>query len=304
MFHFCCCDSTDASSSVRVETRFPTGASNQNQQDIWIQEDLVTILLKSEDHVAAIVPAIPVLSKELELENKHAAVSSRSEATGMQLVPEVAREVSVQRGQGLAHATKPQAIITSFPTQAVDGETFSPTSTSDTLSQLKRSTYTVNLDSTRGGKPGIMFDVTDSRLAVIDRLLDNSLVASWNDSCQQNQIVRPKDALVAVNGKRASSQELVEMLSEKEDFMLTLKRPTLQTIFVKKSGCPLGLWLKMTCGAGLVIQDVDPSACEDLVSKVKQSDRIVAVNGQESTPEKLFELIKSLDSMHLLIATF
>lgn len=302
MFHFCCCDSTDASSSVRIETRFPTGASNRNQQDIWIQEDLVTILLKSEDDEAAFVPAIPVLSKELE--NEHAAVSSRSEANGMPLVPEVTREVSVQRGQGLAHIPKPQAIITSFPTQAVDGETFSPTSTSDTLSQMKRSTYTVNLDSTKGGRPGVVFDVTDSRLAVIDRLLDNSLVASWNDSCQQSQIVRPKDALVAVNGKRASSQELVEMLSEKEDFMLTLKRPTLQTIFVKKTGRPLGLWLKMTCGAGLVIQDVDPSACEDLVSKVKQSDRIMAVNGQESTPEKLFELIKSLDSMHLLIATF
>eukprot|EP00933_Yihiella_yeosuensis_P067110 TRINITY_DN71747_c0_g1_i1.p1 TRINITY_DN71747_c0_g1~~TRINITY_DN71747_c0_g1_i1.p1 ORF type:complete len:147 (-),score=22.12 TRINITY_DN71747_c0_g1_i1:35-475(-) len=138
------------------------------------------------------------------------------------------------------------------------------------------------------------------------RILPGELVDQWNQKAPESQKVQPQDALVEVNGQRASTQEMIACLKGAGSFELLFKRPRPYIVEVSKEGRNLGLQLKYTTGTGLIVQAIQSGAIRsmELMGGVQVSDHIIAVNDHDLGPQELATLLKQEDQLQLSVLSY
>eukprot|EP00440_Ansanella_granifera_P007775 gb/GFBE01008410.1/.p1 GENE.gb/GFBE01008410.1/~~gb/GFBE01008410.1/.p1 ORF type:complete len:360 (+),score=88.53 gb/GFBE01008410.1/:1-1080(+) len=155
------------------------------------------------------------------------------------------------------------------------------------------------------GELGLILDVTDPVRPLVLDIAPETVLATWNSSCRRfmkSQVIQPLDALLTVNGESGNTADLVAKLAEMQPnglARLTLRHPQTLNIVVTKSEVGLGLDLKPSEKAGLLVTRVDSSFKQDTLAKISVSDRIIAVNGQEDSAEKMLELIEAAEAVEL-----
>ncbi|CAE8584286.1 unnamed protein product [Polarella glacialis] len=175
-------------------------------------------------------------------------------------------------------------------------------------------TFDVTLDCSKGKHGlGLQLDLSDSNVCVVVSVLPEGHVDIWNRGHPTNCRVKAMDRLVAVNGQTGNTHMLIQRLKGTLKPILvelTFEHPRLIQIEIpcRSPGQILGLALK---GKGdsqsLIISNVlggvvhQYNETVDPESRVKRSDRVVAVNGQEASPSELIKLLRGSEEKDIAV---
>mmetsp|Transcript_73713 Transcript_73713/g.159517 ORF Transcript_73713/g.159517 Transcript_73713/m.159517 type:complete len:156 (+) Transcript_73713:31-498(+) len=83
--------------------------------------------------------------------------------------------------------------------------------------------FTIIVDkATDGGTLGVDVDLTDGKCLLIESISGEGIISNWNKN-HPDQPVRPRDAVVEVNGKRGNAQELARACLQKDKLEIVLR---------------------------------------------------------------------------------
>ncbi|CAK9020930.1 Uncharacterized protein SCF082_LOCUS15115, partial [Durusdinium trenchii] len=157
--------------------------------------------------------------------------------------------------------------------------------------------YTAHVDSSKSQQIGVDFEVLDHQNCLVSMVKKEGQAAEWNASRSPKERIRRYDCLRLVNGegKGSTSKELIAMVSESQaSAELTLERPTVIQLRVKRNGSKLGLAVAASKShLGLLVRGVDANGsilklneAQD-VDYIAPGDRIVAINGEQLSSQQL-----------------
>eukprot|EP00435_Cladocopium_sp_Y103_P054867 s1089_g18.t1 len=157
------------------------------------------------------------------------------------------------------------------------------------------SCFTVGVDTDLRGAPplGLTFDVMDPAVCVVASVSAPSLIHSWNQRCAPEEVVKPRDRLVKVNGlSRADAEGLAKVLAEglghkkKAHALLEFQHPLVVDVKLRKDGeLPLGLSLHYALSenkiGGLCVKSVGEGLVKAKGLQIKEGHRVVAIDASE-----------------------
>lgn len=156
-------------------------------------------------------------------------------------------------------------------------------------------------------KLGIRVEYVREKCIVV--ALTEGAIPSWN-AATADKAVRRGDRIKEVNGETAKGIEIAEKLAQSSGQVeLVVERP-IEIQIPLQAGPPLGIKVaELLDGFGLEVTEVKPegqvpSFNKENQLKVKESDRIAAVNGKEANSTELFEMISSADCKELLVYAY
>mmetsp|Transcript_80770 Transcript_80770/g.142456 ORF Transcript_80770/g.142456 Transcript_80770/m.142456 type:complete len:230 (-) Transcript_80770:58-747(-) len=162
-------------------------------------------------------------------------------------------------------------------------------------------TRTATLNFSVGSKLGIILDTTDDDLCIIKEFDDRGLIVTWNKLCPPEKVISIFDRLIAVNGIRGNTQDLVQRIKDIENSLSSMdvkfELPIESTAEIELKSRPLGVELyatKIYLGVSALQASgaiVDYNASVGLEQRIVTTSRIIAVNG--SHEEMLENLLKS-----------
>lgn len=168
--------------------------------------------------------------------------------------------------------------------------------------------FILTVTKTESMPVGLDLDLADKITAQICRVKPG-LVELYNESADPRRKVQKGDHILSVNGVGGNAQKLIERIQQDVSLELEIIHPEEFVASVHKGADgSLGLDLQFAPGGvSLMVAAVSDGALrrwnvENPNQQVQRLDRIVAVNGQEGTPQQLFELIKSGVSLELRVA--
>lgn len=145
-------------------------------------------------------------------------------------------------------------------------------------------------------KLGIRVEYVREKCIVV--ALTEGAIPSWN-AANADKAVRRGDRIKEVNGETAKGIEIAEKLAQSSGQVeLVVERP-IEIQIPLQAGPPLGIKVTEVKPEGQV-----PSFNKENQLKVKESDRIAAVNGKEANSTELFEMISSADCKELLVYAY
>eukprot|EP00435_Cladocopium_sp_Y103_P064947 s436_g26.t1 len=168
------------------------------------------------------------------------------------------------------------------------------------------STFKCNVDKDKQ-KLGIRVEYVREKCIVV--ALTEGAIPSWN-AANADKAIRRGDRIKEVNGETAKGIEIAEKLAKSSGQVeLVVERPIAIQIPLQ-AGNPMGIKVaELLDGFGLEVTEVKPegqvpSFNKENQLKVKESDRIAAVNGKEASSTELFEMISSADCKELLVYAY
>eukprot|EP00933_Yihiella_yeosuensis_P077534 TRINITY_DN8806_c2_g1_i1.p1 TRINITY_DN8806_c2_g1~~TRINITY_DN8806_c2_g1_i1.p1 ORF type:complete len:242 (-),score=55.75 TRINITY_DN8806_c2_g1_i1:349-1074(-) len=171
--------------------------------------------------------------------------------------------------------------------------------------------FEVLVDIAGGQKLGIEVDnVTDDDQLVIKEI-GAGVLQNWNSRAPDNQVVKVRDRIVAVNGQSGSSQELSKSLGNgASQLKLTFQRPAELTVSIKRPG-EFGVKLVYKkASLGLLIKEIYDGGLfhkwnkENPSKMLHDSDRIVSINGKTLGPIELVQMMKDEKSLEIVILLY
>lgn len=191
-----------------------------------------------------------------------------------------------------------------FWTRSTSSSTLSISSSSDPATWP--STFTASVDCRPTQELGITLESYDETRCIIADIKPNGAVATWNSRCKPQQVVKKGDCLLGVNGHSGTSHEIASKLVSEKDkeprLILLVKRGVVLNVNIvrRNPGQSVGLGLDRHDDdvLGIRITDVNENSLigdynDHNRHQVRESDRIVSVNGFTDLPEILRQLRKT-----------
>lgn len=168
------------------------------------------------------------------------------------------------------------------------------------------STFKCNVDKDKQ-KLGIRVEYVREKCIVV--AVTEGAIPLWN-AANADKAIKRGDRIKEVNGYGAKGIALAERLAQTSGQVeLVVERPV-EIQIPLQAGTPLGIKVaELLDGFGLEVTEVKPegqvpSFNKENQLKVKESDRIAAVNGKEASSSELFEMISSTECKELLVCVY
>eukprot|EP00931_Biecheleriopsis_adriatica_P094294 TRINITY_DN6795_c0_g1_i1.p2 TRINITY_DN6795_c0_g1~~TRINITY_DN6795_c0_g1_i1.p2 ORF type:complete len:240 (+),score=66.29 TRINITY_DN6795_c0_g1_i1:68-787(+) len=164
----------------------------------------------------------------------------------------------------------------------------------------------LTVDRREGAPVGVLLDKTDPKNLVVLKINDGLLKTAAETAKKD---LKAGFRVVKVDGKAAEAADMVTMILEKKILEIEFEAFEEKKVKIEKGGKPLGAnlgvgkdghWITFSKIDGVgVIPDWNTAAAPE--QKVMESDKIVAIDGQEGKAEEMVKWIKEKSSMELTI---
>mmetsp|Transcript_28500 Transcript_28500/g.51536 ORF Transcript_28500/g.51536 Transcript_28500/m.51536 type:complete len:221 (+) Transcript_28500:94-756(+) len=149
-------------------------------------------------------------------------------------------------------------------------------------SRARNKTFQITLAKSRG-QLGAEIDVaSDIKVCSIVAVGPAGALCDWNATCPVGETLEEFDRIVDVDGIPGSSQELVQKVMaarNDETLTLTIEKPMIKEVRVKRDAAPLGLTLTMSDQHQVIVQEVGKGVIQ-AIADIRTHDKIIAVNGK------------------------
>jgi C-terminal processing protease CtpA/Prc len=170
--------------------------------------------------------------------------------------------------------------------------------------------FTINLEKSAGKPIGADMEVSCTKRCYICAVLKDGVFAEYNRTAAPEKQVKVGDYIKKVNGIEDNSLSMLDCLKKEGRFEVTIQRPLLFTIAIKKKDVQAQLGVKLVdrpSGNSLLIKEVITGPLMDWnithpEQDVKAGDRIVAVNGKGGKVNELVEASKAGAHLQLAIS--
>ncbi|CAJ1397748.1 unnamed protein product [Effrenium voratum] len=172
--------------------------------------------------------------------------------------------------------------------------------------------YTVGVDVDPYGTPlGITFDLMDGFVCAVARISPMSLIAAWNQKCSGQEVVRPRDRLLKVNGQGGDGERLAKALAQGlhepgAHALLVFQHPVVSSVSIAKEGTALGLSLHYAADnmlGGLCVKSVGSGLVKERGLAIRAGHRIMDVDG-EKTVNKMLERMRRNEAFSLTVISW
>eukprot|EP00933_Yihiella_yeosuensis_P061683 TRINITY_DN64511_c0_g1_i1.p1 TRINITY_DN64511_c0_g1~~TRINITY_DN64511_c0_g1_i1.p1 ORF type:complete len:323 (+),score=38.56 TRINITY_DN64511_c0_g1_i1:183-1151(+) len=160
--------------------------------------------------------------------------------------------------------------------------------------------FLINVHREPGMPLGLDLDSLDSHSLLITKIKAGPF-RIYNEGVKNSELkLKPKDAIVAINGVEGSSEALLQQLQSSQSVEMCIVRPKLVQINIDRAYRPLGLQVKHTSSlaSGLLVSSIEPGVLRDWnvgnrrEDGIQRRDRIFRVNGKEDLPAELLRMMK------------
>jgi len=170
--------------------------------------------------------------------------------------------------------------------------------------------FTINLEKSAGKPMGADMEVSCGKRCYICAVLKDGVFAEYNRTATPEKQLKVGDYIKKVNGIEDNSKSMLDCLKKEGRFEVTIQRPLLFTIAIKKKDVQAQLGVKLVdrpSGNSLLIKEVITGPLMDWnithpEQDVKAGDRIVAVNGKGGNVNELVEASKAGAHLQLAIS--
>lgn len=165
--------------------------------------------------------------------------------------------------------------------------------------------FVVTVDKPTGGITGLELDPLDKKTMQVCNVRAG-VIRSYNTTASPELQVKAGDVIVAVNGCRGDSREMIKRFQEDITIELCLMRPKPWRVSIKQKPGELLTSLKCAAsGISLLLVEV-PSLLVDWNSgnpgkALREDDRIVSVNGIERDVRKMLEQVDRMTDLEMLL---
>eukprot|EP00931_Biecheleriopsis_adriatica_P061653 TRINITY_DN37080_c0_g1_i1.p1 TRINITY_DN37080_c0_g1~~TRINITY_DN37080_c0_g1_i1.p1 ORF type:complete len:234 (+),score=70.82 TRINITY_DN37080_c0_g1_i1:56-757(+) len=166
--------------------------------------------------------------------------------------------------------------------------------------------FQVMLDKGSHSTLGLDLDLPDAKphLIIIKTIKDGSILLEWNAQNPDKE-VRKGDCIVEVNGTKGSASNMMQAAKDSSTLTLTLRRPKVSMVNLKKSEKPMGISLNYDDKLmGLLVVKVTDGSVKDSGADIKENDIIIAVNGKEQLPSEMLASMQQSESMELTVYSY
>jgi hypothetical protein len=165
--------------------------------------------------------------------------------------------------------------------------------------------FLVCVDKPTGGITGLELDPLDKKTMQVCNVRAG-VIRSYNSTAAPDAQVKAGDVIVAVNGFRGDSREMIKRFQEDVTIELVLMRPKPWRVNIKQKAGELLSSLKCAAsGISLLLVEVpsmlDQHNASNPSRALRQDDRIVNVNGVERDVRKMLEQVDRSTELDMLI---